>query len=129
MSCGSVGWHEQVISLKEDGSANAGAVAPKPATAATAAMPRTFAIITILPEVVASSVLAAGAVELRKVAARSTVSAELRAVRAHACADEVTGMVGIEVSLVDHVLGNLVLGFALGKFGAHQMTGGDRRFR
>lgn len=129
MSCGSVGWHEQLISLKEEGSANAGAAVPMPARAMTAAVPRTFAIITVLPNVDTASVLAAAAVGPRKVAQLSTVGAELRAVRANACADEVAGMVGIEVSLVDHILGNLGLGFALSEFGAHQMTGGDRRFR
>src|ERR1700761_9807329 len=113
MSCGSVGWHAQLIPLKEDGSANAGAAEPKPATAATAATPRTFVIITILPEVVASSVLAASAVGLRKVAPRSPVGAKLRAVGANAGADEISGMVGIEVGVVDHVLGDLGFGFAL----------------
>src|ERR1700753_2178327 len=129
MSCGSVGWHEQLISLKEDGSADAGAAAPRPARAATATVPRTFAIITVLPNIVASRVPVVAAGGLRKVVPLLTVSAELRAVRADACADKVSGMVGVEVSLVDHVLGDLGLGFALSEFGAHQMTGRDRGFR
>jgi hypothetical protein len=49
----------------------------------------------------------------------------LRAVSTHARADEVSGVVGVEVSLVDHVLGDLALGLALIKFGTHQMTSGD----
>jgi hypothetical protein len=126
MSCGSVGWHEQLISLKEDGSANTGAAAPRPARATTAVVPRTFAIITVLPNMAAFSVLSADAVGPRKVAPLLTVSAELRAVRAYACADEIAGVVGIEVSVVDHVLGNLGLGFALFKFLAHMVTGSDR---
>jgi hypothetical protein len=50
----------------------------------------------------------------------------LRAVSADARADEVSGVVGVQVSLVDHVLGDLALGLALIKFGTHQMTSGDR---
>ena len=125
MSCGSVSWHEQLMSLNEPGSANAGAAAPKPARTATAAVPRTFVIITILPNVVASIVLATAAVGLREASPLSTLRAKLRAVSAYACADEISGMVGIEVSAVDYLLGNLGLGFALIKFHAHQMTGSD----
>src|SRR5271163_3503003 len=124
MSCGSVCWHEQLMSPKA-GSADAGAAAPKPARAATAAVPRTFMIITILPRMAASRVLAAAAGGLRTASRRSTVRPELRTVSAYAGADEISGMVGIEVSAVDHVLGNLGLGFALIKFLAHEMTGSD----
>src|SRR5271156_1144217 len=125
MSCGSVCWHEQLMPLKEAGSANAGAAGPKPARAATAAVPRSFVIITILPSMSASMILAATAVGPRKVSPLSTVRRELRTVSAYAGADEISGVVGVEVSAVDHVLGNLGLGFALIKFLAHVMTGSD----
>jgi hypothetical protein len=49
----------------------------------------------------------------------------LRAVSTDARADEVSGVVGVEVSLIDHVLGDLVLGLALVEFGTHQMSSGD----
>ena len=129
MSWGSVCGHEQLMSLNEAGSANAGAAAPRPARAATAAVQRTFVNINALPNVAASMLLAAAAVGLRKPSPLSARRAKLRAVSAYACADEISGMVGIEVSAVDHVLGNLGLGFALIKFHAHQMTGSDCRLR
>lgn len=119
MSCGSVCWHEQLMSLKEGGSANAGAAAPRPARAATAAVPRTLVIIAVLPNMAASMVLAATAVGSRKGSALSTPRRKLRTISAYACADEISGMVGIEVGAVDYVLGNLGLGFAPFNLRAH----------
>ena len=129
MSCGSVCWHEQLMPPKESGSADAGAAAPKPARAATVAVPRTFVIITILPSVSDLTILAATAVGPWKLSLLSTVRRELRTVRAYAGADEISGMVGIEVGVVDHVLGDLGFGFALIKFLAYVMTGSDGCFR
>src|SRR5271156_1971442 len=102
MSCGSVCGHEQLMLLNEAGSANAGAAAPKPARAATATVPKTFVIITILPRMAASMVLAATAVGSRKVSELSTIRPKLRTVSADAGADEISGVVGVEVSVVDH---------------------------